>query len=177
MSYSTPPVSTEYPPYFDGYVQASLAETDDILKLLESQIQIVEALFNLDEETAMYRYAPEKWTLKQLLGHINDTERIFAYRLLRFARGDQKELQGFEQDDYIVTSPAEQMSIKELVQEFVALRQANALMIRHLPQDAWQRKGTVSGNEMTVNALVYITVGHVAHHLNIARDKYGIKAA
>jgi hypothetical protein len=165
------PEATEYAPYYARYV--SLVPEGDILATLSEQLEsTLRTLRGIDGEKAGHRYAPEKWSVKELVGHIIDTERIFAYRALRFARNDQTELQGFEQDDYIRHAGFDSRSLDDIAQEFEFVRRANLLMLKNLDGEAWQRRGVASDNEVSVRALCFIMAGHERHHMEILRTRY-----
>jgi hypothetical protein len=167
----TTPESSEYAPHYARYI--SLVPNDDIVGLLDRQSgEMAELLSGISDEEANFRYAPEKWTVKQVLGHIIDTERVLAYRALRIARNDQTPIEGFEQDDYVKYGPCDSISLTELLREYTSVRQATALLFRHLKPDAWNRRGTANHNEVTVRALAYIVAGHQIHHCQILREKY-----
>jgi hypothetical protein len=129
-------------------------------------------LLAFSEDDANFRYEPGKWSLKEILGHVIDTERIFAYRALRIARNDQTPIEGFEQDDYIRHAPFLHCRFADLIEEFGLVRIANLAMFRSLDEEAWTRGGTASGNNVTVRALAYIIAGHVLHHRNVIEQKY-----
>ena len=165
------PQTNEYAAYYEKYV--SLVPDGNIVELLEQQLEKTLVLFSgLSEEKGNYRYAPDKWSIKELIGHISDTERIFAYRLLRFARNDKNELAGFEQDGYITNANFDNCSLSELVKEFEYIRKSSISLLRHLPEDAWFRSGVASENEVSVRALAYIMAGHELHHLKILSERY-----
>ena len=165
------PEVNEYAPYYGKYV--SLVGEGNIVEILEQQLETSLALLKtISEEKANYRYAPDKWSIKELLGHIADTERVFAYRVLRFGRNDQTALEGFEQDDYIANADFDSFALSALVEEFAAVRRASLYLLRHLPQAAWTRRGIASNNEITVRALAYILAGHELHHLNVLNERY-----
>jgi uncharacterized damage-inducible protein DinB len=165
-----PPQPDEHSPYYTRYV--SLVPRAEIVGILQQQAEDTEALRSLSDEEACFRYAPDKWSIKQLLGHIIDTERIFAYRALRIARGDQTPMEGFEQDDYVRNGPFERISMTELMNEYVAVRTATVSLFRHLPLEAWTRRGIANKNEVTVRAIAYIIAGHELHHRQILKEKY-----
>ena len=165
------PEATEYAPYYGKYV--SLVPEGDILATLAEQMDsTVRELRGIGEEKAAHRYAQDKWSIKELVGHIIDTERIFAYRALRFARGDRTELPGFEQDDYIRHASFDECPFDELVREFKLVRGGNLLMLKHLDEAAWRRRGVASNAEVSVRALCFIMAGHVQHHMEILRTRY-----
>jgi hypothetical protein len=126
----------------------------------------------LSEEQGNSRYEPGKWSIKELVGHINDAERIFGYRALRIARGDQTPLPGFEQDDFIAGANFDACTLADLTTEFELIRRSNLAMFKQLGDEAWVRRGTASDNTISVRALAYIIAGHEVHHLNILRSRY-----
>jgi hypothetical protein len=168
---TTRPQATEYAPYYGKYI--SLVPDGDILALLEEQLRRTTALLaSVSEEKADYRYAPEKWTVKQVVGHVTDTERIFAYRALRISRNDTTPIEGFEQDDYVRYGPFETCKMADLVEDFAAVRRATLSLFRRLDAEAWQRRGTANRNQVTVRALAYTSAGHELHHVAILKDRY-----
>ena len=165
------PAETDYPPYFANYV--SRVPEGDLLSLLESQGRELDALLrHLTDEQGMLRYAPGKWSLKELLGHISDTERIMAGRALRFARGDRTPLPGFDQDPYIAAAQSERLSFDFLLEEFGAVRKASLLLFKGLPEEAWSRFGILNAAEASVLSFACIIYGHTQHHLNIVKERY-----
>lgn len=165
------PEATKYAPYYGKYV--SLVPEGDILTTLAEQMDSTARLLRgIDKEKAAHRYASDKWSIKELVGHITDTERIFAYRALRFARGDRTELPGFEQDDYILHAGFDRCPLEELVREFELVRGANLLMFKQLDEAAWQRRGLASNAEVSVRALAFIMAGHERHHVEILKTRY-----
>jgi hypothetical protein len=165
------PEATEYAPYYGRYV--SLVPDGDILKTLEGQLGATgELLGGISEAQANSRYAPDKWSIKELVGHIIDGERIFAYRALRFARGDGTLLPGFEQDDYVRYGSFDACMLSGLAGEFEYVRQGTLCLFRHLDAEAWRRRGTASDAEVSVRALAYIIAGHELHHVGILKAKY-----
>jgi len=165
------PDSGEYNSYYERYI--SLVETSDIVGKLTTQgNETVALLSGLGEKQGDYRYAPEKWSIKQLLGHVIDTERIFAYRALRISRNDATQMEGFEQDDYVRNGPFEHCSLKGLIEEFSAVRLATVCLFGNLAPDACLRRGIANKNEVSVRALAWITAGHELHHRRILREKY-----
>jgi hypothetical protein len=118
------------------------------------------------------RYAPDKWSLKEVVGHLNDTERIMAYRALRIARGDQTPIEGYEQDDYVRNSPFARRPLADLIEDYIAVRRATISLFRNLDVSAWIRQGVANKNEVTVRALAYIIAGHELHHRRILEEKY-----
>ena len=161
----------EYNPYYDRYI--SLVPGDDILATLDGQRrQTILLLCGREESDGDLRYAPDKWSTKELLGHVCDTERIFAYRALRIARGDETPIEGFEQDNYVNNGPFELRQLEELVEDYIAVRQATLSLFRNLDEVAWARRGVANKSEITVRALAYIIAGHEMHHRRILEEKY-----
>ena len=165
------PELTEYATYYGRYV--SLVPGGDILSTLERQLSDTLALLrNINEAQADYSYAADKWSVKELVGHMIDTERIFAYRALCFARNDDTSLPGFEQDDYIENASFRAYPLAELADEFEHVRRSNLLLFKHLDAEAWKRRGKASDSEVSVRALAYIIAGHELHHIEVLRSKY-----
>jgi len=165
------PQSNDYAPFYGKYVM--LVPDGNFLEILETQPrEMTQMLEPLTELQADFRYAPGKWSIKEILGHVIDAERIFAVRILRIARGDQTPLPGFEQDDYVKVSNAASRKLSDLLEEFAAVRRASIALIRSLDDASWLRRGTASGNEVSVLAIAFIIAGHALHHRNIFQEKY-----
>ncbi len=165
------PEKNEYNPFYETYV--SLVPETDILMAFERQIEETRALLGgISEEASLFRYAPEKWSIRGVIGHLIDGERVFSYRALTFSRADTAQLSSFDENEYALQAGFDQISLADLSAEFVALRSANLLMFKHLGSDAWSRDGIASNNRITVRALAYIMVGHVRHHSKILRERY-----
>ncbi len=165
------PEATEHAPYYSTYID--LITDEDILTVLEKQLTSTLATIGIAEETNNNQpYAEGKWTVKQLVGHLNDCERIMSYRALRIARNDKTPLSGFEQDDYILTGNFDERSWQDLKSEFEHIRQATLSLLRPLDKDAWLRRGIANDNEITARALAYIIAGHVEHHIRILETRY-----
>lgn len=165
------PQAGEYADYFDTYIRK--VPEGNLSSLLEKQVDdVISLLGNLSEEQGMYRYAEGKWTLKEVLGHISDTERIMSYRLLRIARGDTTPLPGFEEGLFVDHAHADRHTMNGLLQDFAAVRIATLSLIRQLDNEAWERIGTFSGNPGSARALAYIIAGHALHHFDIIRERY-----
>ena len=166
-----PPDASEHAPYYGRYI--SLVAGQDILAALEEQPRTTLPLFSaLNEHQGNYRYAPDKWSVKELFGHVIDTERIMAYRAMRIARNDRTPIEGFEQDDYVRFSDLAHVPMEQLVEEFQAVRQGTLLLLRRLTPDAWLRRGIANNNEISVRALAYVIAGHELHHRRILQEKY-----
>ena len=164
------PNEAEYDPYYGRYI-ALVA--DDIMGSLDSQSDELRGLLStIPEDRGTYAYDDGKWTIKEVLSHLIDGERIFAYRLLRIARGDKTPLEGFEQDGYIENSHANTRSFSDLLDEFAQLRRANMAFFNNLRDDDWIRTGTANNTEISVRALAWIMAGHITHHVNILKSRY-----
>ena len=165
------PQAGEYAPYYERYI--SLIQENDILATLDRQRrEMVLLLSGLSEEQGDFRYAPEKWSAKEVLGHVCDTERIFAYRALRISRGDATPMEGFEQDDYVKSGPFARHVIAEVIEDYIAVRRATISLLRSLEEAAWSRRGVANKNEVTVRAIAYTIAGHEVHHRGILEEKY-----
>jgi uncharacterized damage-inducible protein DinB len=165
------PEPTECAEYYANYV--SKVPGADALGVLESQrLQMVQLFAGRSERDGSFRYAPGKWTVKEVLGHITDTERIFTYRALCIARGDQTPLPGFEQDDFVKNGGFGERTLAGLADEFDLVRSASIALFRSFPEEAWSRRGIASEKEVTVRALAFITAGHQIHHRLILEERY-----
>jgi hypothetical protein len=162
---------TEAAEYYFKYI--NLVEGDDVTSVLEEQrTEFTRLLETISEEGSHHRYAPGKWTIGQVLGHVNDCERLFMFRAFWFARRLEAPLPSFDQDAAAQFDGAAERSWKSLVDEFQAVRASTLSLFRNLPPDAWLRRGTASGYEFSVRALAYIAAGHVTHHAHILKDRY-----
>jgi uncharacterized damage-inducible protein DinB len=173
MSATAParPESNEYAPYYEKYV--SLVPAGSIIETLQSQAADTLALLRgVSEERAASRYEPGKWSVKEVVGHVIDTERIFSYRALRFARNDKTPLPGYEQDDYARAANYDARTLADLADDFERVRAATVSLLRSLDAEAWTRRGLASDNEVSVRALAHIIAGHELHHVNILRERY-----
>ena len=165
------PEMHEFDPYYGHYV--SLVEGDGALAMLDGQTAELRSMFtDVPEEKGSFTYAEGKWTIKELLSHLIDGERHFAYRVLRISRGDETPIEGFEQDGYIENSNANNRPFADLIEEIDLQRRSNMLMLRNLSDEASLRMGTASEKPVSVRALAYIMAGHVEHHLRILRERY-----
>jgi hypothetical protein len=165
------PQTNEAAAYYSNYINRVTG--DDVLGFMTTQLdETLSFLREISEEQSLQRYAPEKWSMRELLGHVNDTERVFAFRALWFARGFSDPLPSFDQEIAVTGSGAQNVSWKDLVEEFRVIRLATLALLRELPDDAWSRSGQASGNPVSVRALAYIMAGHVAHHVAILRERY-----
>ena len=165
------PDSSEYAPYYGRYI--SLVRGNDVLAALEEQSpETLAVLSGLSDEQGDYRYAPDKWSIKEIVGHLADSERILSCRALRFARNDRTPLPGFEQDDYVRYSGSADASLADLMEEFTCVRRATIALFQKLSPEAWMRRGIANDNEISVRALAYAIAGHELHHRQVLRDKY-----
>jgi|SRR5690606_19815120 len=165
------PAADEYAPYYATYV--SKVADADILDVLREQGEAFRGLFaRVADEKRLFAYAPGKWTLAEAIQHVTDTERVFAYRALRVARGDTIALPGFDQDNWVPTSQANERSLASLVDEFTAVRAASVTLFGGLPATAWDRRGTASDKAVSVRGQAYILAGHALHHEGIIRERY-----
>jgi hypothetical protein len=167
----TKPETNEYAPYYEKYI--SLVPGDDITATLAAQVENTLALLRtIPENKGLHAYAPGKWTIKQMLGHVIDTERIMAYRALCIGRGDRTPFPGFEQDDYVMNTDFNLRTLAELTEEFAQVRQANLHLFKHFSDAEWRRLGTASDNPVSARALAYIIAGHELYHGALLREKY-----
>jgi hypothetical protein len=165
------PEKSEYDPYYERYI--SLVADTDIIGVLGAQPTLLQDMFTaMPEEKGDFRYAEGKWSIKELLGHLIDGERMFAYRTFRISRGDETPIEGFEQDGYIENAHSNDRSFADIFDEFSLLRRANMIFLKNLDAAAWLRVGTANNVKISVRALVYIMAGHIEHHLQILKERY-----
>lgn len=163
------PQTQEYPEAFSNYINAV---DGDVIEILENQGPEFSNFLNNLADKGDYAYAPGKWTLKELVGHMIDTERIMVYRLTCLARSEKAMLPGFDEDSYVANAFFKDRSIFSLSVEFAALRKANMFLIKSLNEEELNRVGNASGKDVSVSALVYLLAGHVIHHANIIKERY-----
>lgn len=165
------PNKNDYAPYYEGYI--SLVEGNDIFKILVSQsIKTQEVLNSFPKAMGDFAYQPGKWTVKEVIGHLIDTERVMAYRAMCIARDEKQLLPGFDQDDYVKSGNFKKRDLFDLVYEFRLLRESNMLLAKGLDKEVLSKRGTANNKEVTVLALFYIIVGHEKHHVNFLVDRY-----
>lgn len=165
------PQPNEAAAYYSKYIDR--VGSDDILDVLAKQLEESGAfLCGISEDQSLHRYAPGKWSMRELLGHVSDTERVFTFRALWFARGFQDPLPSYDQEIAVAAAESDKVSWASHVGEFRAIRLATLAFYRSLPSEAWLRSGIASDNPVTVRALAYIVAGHLAHHLTILRERY-----
>ena len=163
------PQTHEYPTWGETYIKLV---DGDVIEILERQVTEFTDFINSLVEKADYAYAPGKWTIKEIVGHIIDAERVFAYRMTCFARGEQQPLPGFEENDYVANAHFSDRSLLSLSHEFALLRKANLYLFKSLTEEELNRKGTASGKEITVRAILFVTAGHIMHHTSIIKERY-----
>lgn len=165
------PQPDEFASYYSTYVDR--VQSDDIVKALEDQLPEIESfLASVSEDQSLTRYAPGKWSIRELQNHVNDCERVFASRALWFARGFEDSLPSFDQNICAANSGADKVSWTDLVSEFRNVRLATIDLFKNLPEQAWERAGVASDNRVTVRALAYIIAGHASHHTAVLKDRY-----
>jgi hypothetical protein len=168
---SNRPDPTEHAPYYGKYID--MVPDGGILSILQAQLDSSQAILrSTSEERADFAYAPGKWTLKEVVGHLSDTERIFGYRILRISRNDPTPIEGFEQDDYVRHGPFRNTTLAALAEEFAAVRRSSLALLGNLEEEAWLRRGVANNNEVSVRALAYMIAGHELHHVAILKEKY-----
>jgi hypothetical protein len=168
----SPPATDEYAPFYADYIQRACQRNDLYGALLDQIDELHAALDPLSESQAGFRPEPQEWSIKQVLGHLGDVERVFSYRLLRISRGDATPLPGFEQENYVGAAEFDRRTLGELIREFELLRQANSIAIGYMSADAIDCRGMASGYAVTARALIYMLVGHVDHHMASLHEKY-----
>ncbi|SES12842.1 DinB family protein [Psychrobacillus sp. OK032] len=161
----------EYAPYYSSYVK--LVPVGDFVQNLRKQMEkTIGLLLDISDDQAHFRYAPKKWSIKEVLGHMGDTERIMAYRLLSIARGETVSLPGYNENEYVQNASFDKQSIKDLLQNLYIIRQSTIHLIQSLAQEDLLRRGTANNTEVSVRALIAIIAGHELHHCNIIKDRY-----
>lgn len=169
------PVEGDCAPYYFTYIN-EIAADEDVLAVLADLDRTTPALLDpLTEAQAGHRYAPGKWSVREVVGHVADAERVFAYRALTIARGDRTALPGFEENEWAAVSNADSRSLADLVGELHAVRAASLALFRGFGAAEWERAGTASGKHLAVRALPYIIAGHERHHVEVLRERYGLK--
>lgn len=168
---ATRPLPGEYSPYFGTYIDK--VPDGDVIAVLDAGIGTTrKRLASVSEERAGFRYAEGKWSIKEVIGHLSDTERIFAYRLLTFARGDAGPLPGFDENSYTPAQESDRVPFAWLLDEFTSVRTATLALLKVLPPEAWERRGTASGNPLSARAAAWIIAGHEIHHRRVLEERY-----
>src|SRR5215218_349168 len=168
------PEPTEYPSFYHGYI-AAVPEGDVVELLRAGGRELLEAIERVPEERGGHRYGPDKWTIREVIGHLIDAERIFTYRALRIARGDQTLLPGFDENEFVKAAGSERRTLADLARELAAVRESTVLLFESFPDEVWARTGNANGKPMSVRALAYVVAGHPMHHLRILRERYGVE--
>jgi len=167
------PTDKEYASFYAGYV--SLVPESDALAVLAAQpAELQQLAAAIPKERETHRYAPGKWSVREVFGHLTDGERVFGYRAFCISRGDKASLPGFDEKEYIAGSDYDERPVAELAGDFAALRGSNLAVFRRLDAEVWRRTGTANGTPVTVRALAFIMAGHVRHHLGVLRTRYGV---
>jgi hypothetical protein len=167
----TRPAKSEYLPYYERYV--ALVPDGDVISTLTTQLTETQSLLRvLPASVATYRYAPDKWSVNEVVGHMIDSERIFTGRALRFARNDATPIPGFEQDDYVRNATFDAYPLADLASELETVRQSTIFFFKHIDEQAWTRRGVANNAEVSVRAIAYIIAGHEMHHREILRTRY-----
>lgn len=166
------PTPEEYAPYYNGYVQFAIKRGDVVAAMPLQLKEMDAALGALTDSQARFKPAPEEWSIKEVVTHLIDTERVFAYRMFCISRKDKTPFPGFEQDDYVREANADEIALSDLLEEFALLRRANILAIQNTKEANFAEMGTASGNPVSARALVYMLVGHVEHHMASLHEKY-----
>jgi predicted CopG family antitoxin len=165
------PFSNEYAPYYEGYIK--LVSGQNILRKLKNQLnEVDDFLAEIPAEKHDYAYADGKWTIKEVVAHLIDTERVMAYRAMRFSRNDFTPLPGFDQDFYMQNVDVSKRSFSDLVDELLLMRQANLYFFKSLSEEDYKKKGVASEREVSVGALLFIMAGHIEHHFRVLKEKY-----
>lgn len=165
--------ATESIPYVSPYLK--LVPESDLVAAMSAQSEITFALLSsIDESRAGFRYAPDKWSIREMVGHLADGERVFGYRAMSIARGEQVSLPGFDENEYMRLSDYDGWSFREAVEQFALLRRANILLFKNLSPDAWSRSGIANNRPVDVATIAKIIIGHERHHLNVLHERYAL---
>ncbi len=166
----TRPDRSEYADFYANYI--AKVPDGDVIAFLAAQLgEYRKLLGSLSDDAASARPQPGKWSVKEIIGHLCDAERVQSYRALRFARGDQKELQGFEQDDYVREAHSDSRTLGDLLDEFAGIRYSTLALFQSFPPEVWQRSGVANGSAVTVRAMAYIVAGHTQHHYDLLKAR------
>jgi DinB family protein len=168
------PADTEFSPFYASYI-ARVPETDPLPALEAQPSELLTAADRIAPDDELFRYAPDKWSVRQTFGHLIDTERVMGYRAFCIARGEAKPLPGFDEKEYVARADSDERSVKALAHEFAAVRHANLWAIRSWTEDDWTRMGNANGKPVSARAIAYIMAGHVRHHMALLRERYGLE--
>jgi len=167
------PLESEYAPYYQGYV--GHVNEDEILPVLRSQLDELDVLLGrVTPERETYRYAEGKWSIREIVGHLIDADRVFGYRALCIARDEKQNLPSFDEKEYMLSAPYDRIDLEDLLSELRLVRLSNIAMLRNLDEQAWARVGTANDAQVSVRALAFIMAGHVRHHMGVLRERYGL---
>ena len=166
-----PPAADEFDPYYAGYIDRVEGKQLSLI-LRQQRAKVIELLASLRDEQAGYRYAPDKWSLKEVIGHLIDTERVFVYRAMSIARDEKQSLPGFDQNEYVVTGDFDSRPLEGLIREYEAVRNASLAFFESLDEASWLKTGMANDVTVSVRAIGYIVPGHEAHHLAILEERY-----
>ncbi len=167
------PLESEYAPYYQGYV--GHVNEDEILPVLRSQLDELDVLLGrVTPERETYRYAEGKWSIREIVGHLIDADRVFGYRALCIARDEKQNLPSFDEKEYMFTAPYDRIDLEDLLSELRLVRLSNIAMLRNLDEQAWARVGTANDAQVSVRALAFIMAGHVRHHMGVLRERYQV---
>jgi len=170
------PLESEYAPYYQGYVGG--VTEDEILPVLRSQLDTLDVLLNrVAPEQETFRYAEGKWSIREVIGHLIDAERVFGYRTFSIARGEQRNLPGFDENEYMLRAPYDRIDLEDLLSELRLVRLSNIAMLRNLDDEAWLRTGMANDAPVSVRALAFIMAGHVRHHMGVLSQRYHVTGA
>jgi hypothetical protein len=172
MNKLTPPTPEEYAPFYADYIQRAQAAGDVLAALPRQPEDMRSALGHLTDGQARFRNGPKEWSIKEIVSHLIDGERVFSYRLLRISRKDKTPLPGFEQEDFVRESGADELPLADLLDEFEHLRRANAVAIKNMSEESASQVGTAGDAAVSARALIHMMVGHVEHHMASLREKY-----
>lgn len=168
------PAAGDYDPAAAGYIALVPDITDAVSQLISQRDAVGRRLSAVNPTAAGHRYAPGKWSVREVVGHLCDAERIFAYRLLRIARDDETPLAGFDENTYVPAGSFDTRELNALIKEWMATRDSTIALVRGLPADGWTRRGVANGKSVTAASLAYIILGHVEHHLGVLKERYGL---
>ena len=171
MNAAIRPEATEYAQPYAGYV-ANVPENDILTAIEQQSVETQKLLASIDETKGAYRYAEGKWSVKEVIGHFIDSERIFAYRALAIARGETQPLPGFEEKDYVQNASFDDWKLGDLAEHYALVRRSNIVLFHNLPDQAWTNRGIASDYPITVRAIAWIIVGHERHHVKVLRERY-----
>ena len=166
------PIKGDYPDYFESYFK-NLDESENPIDKMQSQkIELLNLLSTINESEANYRYAEGKWSIKEVLGHLIDSERVFCYRAVAIARGEKQSLPGFEQDDYVNGGNFNSREFSDILEEYQKVREATIPLFKSFDEKVYDRRGVANENPLTVRAVLFLIPGHEKHHLNILKERY-----